>query len=616
VTATFRSNTAAASSSASYTIARPAGVVENDILVLAQFADVGALTDMPTPSGWTQLLAVDASGGSNMRGKLWVKEASGSEPSTYSLAHGGGSDGVAHLFAFVDGALPATAASSTAGTGTAVTTPGITPVRSDDVEVRFAAANGAEAVRTFTPAAGFTEPAGADTNSSGYTTAAGGYRTLASSAATSAANWTASGTITAAARLGFTVTIPSSGEDAEATPDTVAATTAVPAPTVTVSANPALATVAATAALPGPALSTGAGSTPDTVAVAATVPDPSVTTQDVEIVTPATVEAAAGVPDLGISASADATLNTIEAIIALYAPEVSAGASVTLAPIQVVADVHTPSTAVPVLPGDQISRPGQIEWNGFLLGSLTPYSWQELQGWTDSAPFISGNVERPDSSGSYPGQPYLAERAINWTTLIKAPRDSIGQTVHDLVMATGPAQSEDEGWLVIWDWDDLQPYLVRAHLSDRKPGPINKQARLGLMRGALQWIASDQRRYDPVRSSLTIVKDVETSILNDGNDASPGEFRFPGPVVGVQLENLTTDRVIAVSTTVTDGETLVIDVKEGTVAIGDVNHLNDLVEGSASVQDMVFNPGANTLIWTADSGGSAGMETFWRHAVS
>jgi hypothetical protein len=613
--ATFRSNTAATSSSASYTIARPTGVVSGDVLVLFQFADVGTLADMATPSGWTQRLAVDALGGGG-HGKLWVKLAGGSEPSTYSLAHGAGADGVAHLFAFQGGALPTTAASSTAGTGTAVTTPGITPVGSDDVEVRFAAANSNGAARTFAPASGFTEPAGADAQSSNFPVAAGGYRALASSAATSAANWTASGVIEAELRLGFTVTIASAGTDAAATPTTVAAVASVPAPTVTVSASPAPTTVASTAALPGPALSTGAGATPDTVAVAAAVPAPSVTTQDVELVALDTVETSADVPGPAVSASTDATLNRIEAIAALYAPSISADASVTLAPIQVVAAVHAPSTAVPVLPGDAITRPGQIEWNGFLLGSLTPYSWQELQGWTDSAPFISGNVERPDSSGSYPGQPYLAERAINWTTLIKAPRGQIGQTVHDLVMATGPAQSEDEGWLVIWDWDDLQPWLVRAHLSDRKPGPINKQARLGLMRGALQWIASDQRRYDPVRSSLTIARDVETSILNNGNDATPGELRFPGPATGVQIENLTTNRVIAFTTTIADGETLVVDVKLGTAAIGDINHLNDLVEGSASVQDMVFEPGPNTLIYTADSGGTAGMETFWRHAVS
>jgi hypothetical protein len=612
----YRSHTTAVSGSASFTIARPPGTVEGDTLVLAFFKDEGNASTIVTPSGYTSI-AEQNSGQTYTRGKAFIKAAGGSEPTTYTLDRGtGGSSSAAILICLEGYALPAVVASVSAGTGSNITSPSVTPSSANGVEVRFAAADGDGTARTIAPPATYIEPTdpSADVNESGFTHLEFAYKVLSSSAATGTQTHVASGAITS--RVGITIFLPTDGESAEATLDTVAVSAAVPAPVVTVSASPDLATVAATTAVPAPGLSAGAGATPATVAAVAAVPAPSVTTQDVEIVTPTTVEVLADVPGPAVNASTNATLNTIEGIAALYGPDISAGASVTLATIAVAVDVHTPSTAVPVLPGDQITRPGQIEWNGFLLGSGTPYSWQQLEGWIRSAPFISGNVARPDSSGSYPGQPYTAERTINWSTLIKAPRGQIGQVVHDLVMATGPAQTEEEGWLVVWDWDDLQPWLVRAHLADREPGPINQQARLGLMRGALQWIASDPRRYDPVRSSLTIPKDTERSILNNGNDASPGEFRFPGPVAGVQLENVTTDRVVAFSTTVADGETLVIDVKLGTAAIGDTNKLNDLIEGSASVQDMVFNPGANTLIWTADSGGSAGMETFWRHAVS
>jgi hypothetical protein len=612
--ADIRSHTTAVSGSASFTIARPPGTTEGDTLVLAFFKDEGNASTIVTPSGYTSI-AEQNSGTTYTRGKAFIKAAGGSEPTTYTLDRGtGGSSSAAILICLEGTALPAVVASVSAGTGNNITTPSVTPSSANGIELRFAAADGDGSARTITPPAGYTEPTGADVNESGFTHLEAAYKVLSSSAATGTQTHVASGAITS--RVGITIFLPTDGESAEATLDTVAVSAAVPEAVVTVSASPDLAAVAATTAVPAPGLSAGAGANPATVAATAAVPAPSVTTQDVEIVTPTTVEVMADVPDPVVSASANATLNTIEAIAALYGPDISAGASVTLATIAVLADVYTPSTAVPVLPGDQITRPGQIEWNGFLLGAGTPYSWQELQGWTDSAPFISGNVERSDSSGSYPGRPYQAERAINWSTLLQAPNGQIGQIVHDLVMATGPAQTEDEGWLVVWDFQDLQPWLVRAHLADRLPGPINRQILLGLMRGALQWIASDPRRYDPIRSSLTIPKDVETSILNNGNDNTPGEFRFPGPVVGVQLENVTTNRVVAFDTTVAEGETLVVDVKEGTAAIGDVNHLNDLVEGSASVQDMVFDPGANTLIWTADSGGDAGMETFWRHAVS
>ena len=404
--------------------------------------------------------------------------------------------------------------------------------------------------------------------------------------------------------------------DASVTAETVAVATTMPDPAVSASASTILAAVAAAAALPAPDVSASSQAHPDTIAVAADVPVPSVTTENAEIVELATVETSADIPDPAIAVSSNATLAAVDAVVQMYAPAIQADAHITLSTVAVLAGVHVPTVTVPVLPGDQITRAGQIEWDGTLLGSGTPYSWQDLQGWIDSAPFISGNVDRPDSSGSYPGQPYTAERVINWATLLKAPRDTIGQIVHDLVMATGPAQSADEGWLVVWDFDDVQPWLVRAHLSDRKPGPIDRNARLGLMRGGLQWTASDPRRYDPVRSSLTIAKDTPTSILNNGNDATPGELRFVGPCTAPQVENLTNDLVIAFDTVIGSDQTLVINVKEGLASIGDTDHVDDLIEGSTSIQDFVFAPGANELLFTCDSGGSAGMETFWRHAVS
>lgn len=600
-------------SDASVTISRPSGTSEGDILLVCHVTDAGDATDLPAPSGFSVLLSQN-SGGQFTNGRVFIKQATGSEPSTYTLVKPVG-DWSAAIMICVSGAkLPAVAASSSSGSGTNVSTPSITPSAPTGIEIRFAAADGDGNARTFTPPAGYTEPPGADINASGYTTLAAAYRVLSGDSATGTQNFVASGNILT--RIGFTVYLPQDGTDAEAELDTVAATAGVPDPAVGIGGERIPATVTATTAVPAVGLSAGAGAHPSPVAVTTAVPPPSVTTEAVELVMPDTIGVTTGVPALGVSASADATLNTVEAVAALYGPDVSSSASVTLPTVAVQADVPPITVTVPVLPGDQITRPGQLEWQGFLLGAGTPYSWQELQGWTDSAPFVSGNVERSDSSGSYPGTPRRAERIINFGMLIKAHRSQIGRVVHDLVMATGPAQTEEEGWLVVWDYGDAQPWLVRAHLADRLPGPINRQAVLGLSRGALQWVASDHRRYDPVRSSLTIPKDVETTILNNGNDNTPGELRFPGPVSGVQVENLTTDRVLAFSTSVAEGETLVVDVKEGRAFVGDTNVINDLVEGSSAVEDFVFAPGPNALLWTASSGGDAGMETFWRHAVS
>ncbi|MFB4294786.1 hypothetical protein ACBI99_44655 [Nonomuraea sp. ATR24] len=402
---------------------------------------------------------------------------------------------------------------------------------------------------------------------------------------------------------------------AEVTAETVAVAAAVPAPAATASASRTPATVTAAATVPGPAVSAGVHAHPSTIAVAAALPPPTVTTEETETVVPPTVTVVVALPAPAASVAAARTLAAVAATVAMPPPSVSASVSVTLPTVAVDTAMPAPAVTVPVLPGDQITRPGQVEWRGTLLGSGTPYSWQELQGWRDSPPIISGNVDQPLGHGSYPGQPYAGERIINWATLLKAPRDQVGQLVRDLIMATGVPQSEEEGYLVIWDFDDDQPYLVQAHLTNRQPGPVNRQARLGLMRGALQWTASDPRLYSVIRHSATIPINVETAILNDGNDSSPAEFRIPGPVTTPQIENLTTDRVIGFNLTVAAGETLVIDVKNGNVTIGDANKLSTLIDGSTSVKDFVLGAGSNRLYFTAEAGGTV-MEALWRHALS
>ncbi|GAA3441071.1 hypothetical protein Pve01_66960 [Planomonospora venezuelensis] len=403
--------------------------------------------------------------------------------------------------------------------------------------------------------------------------------------------------------------------DASVETTTVAIATSVPDPATSVGSSPVPATVPIATTVPAPAVSAGAGASAGPAAVAVDIPAPSVSTEETEVAAPDTVAVTTTVPTPGVDSTVSLVPATVPATVDLPAPAVQVHADVTLDVIGITVAVPTPTVTVPVLPGDRVARAGQIEWNGTLLGSGTPYSWQELAGWRDCPPIISGNVDQPTGHGSYAGQPYAGERIINWSTLMKAPRAEIAQAVDDLQMATGLAQTEDEGSLVIWDFDLGAPYLVYAHLSDRKPGTINKQARLGLMRGVIQWTCSDPRLYGVIRQSATIARDIETEVLNDGNEASPRVvIRIPGPTVTPQIENPTLDRVIAFNVSVADGEVLEIDVKLGTAVIGATDHVSDLIEGSTSIPDFVLGAGANVLLFTADSGGAAGMDILWRHA--
>lgn len=403
------------------------------------------------------------------------------------------------------------------------------------------------------------------------------------------------------------------GEDAEVTVEEIPVTVTMPDTAISISGTRTPGPATPTVTMPDTAVSAGSHAHPPSITTTVTMPAVTTVTGTTETAVPATAEPTVDMPDVAATVAVSTIPAAAEPTVDMPDVDLSVSAHIHLGSIDVTVSMPRPFVSVPVLPGDQVTQAGQIEWNGFLLGSGTPYGWLELQGYNDSPPWISGNVDKPDSSGSYPGQPYAGERVINWSMLTKAPRDQIGQIVRDLIMATGLSQTEDELPLVIWDFDAAEPRLLYAHLSNRAPGPVDRQARLGLMRGALQWTASDPRLYSVIRHSATIDIDTERDLLNDGNEATPVELRIPGPATVPQIENMTLDRVFAFNVEIADGETLVIDTQHGTAAIGASNQANTLIEGSVSIQDWVLGPGTNRLAWTAESGGTV-MEALWRHA--
>lgn len=255
--AAYRSHTVANSASASYTINRPTGTTAGDVLVLCVLTDTGDHTDIGTPSGWT--LAVGANSDQDFtRGRVFVKTAGGSEPTSYTVTHDGTSS-VAILFCVQDGQVPGVYASASAGSGNNIQSPSITPSSSSGIEIRFVGFDGDGNNRQVTPPSGYTEPSGADLRNQSYTHGEACYKVLESSAATGALNHLASGSIVS--RLGFTIFIPSAAtsEDATATPNAVTATATIPAPAVDADAAATVTpeAVAAYASVPAPGVSTG-----------------------------------------------------------------------------------------------------------------------------------------------------------------------------------------------------------------------------------------------------------------------------------------------------------------------------------------------------------------------
>lgn len=150
--------------------------------------------------------------------------------------------------------------------------------------------------------------------------------------------------------------------------------------------------------------------------------------------------------------------------------------------------------------GDRVTRPGHIQYGTFLFGPGTPYQWEDLTGWDDLPDLDSGTVLRPAAHGAYPGDLLAQTRVIGLNGLIiRAPLKEIGAAAGALTSATGPAAGELP--LVAW-LDDRGPLLVLARVV-RRAVPTNGY-RVGLsVGGAIEWEATDPRRYDLIEQVAT-----------------------------------------------------------------------------------------------------------------
>ncbi|MFD0883562.1 hypothetical protein ACFQ08_03175 [Streptosporangium algeriense] len=290
----------------------------------------------------------------------------------------------------------------------------------------------------------------------------------------------------------------------------------------------------------------------------------------------------------------------------------SYGQHVTLPAFETEAEFPALTVTTPILPGANITAAGQIEWNGFVLGSGTPYRWRSLTGWKSLPTITPGNVERSTGHGSYPGRPSGQERIITYATRIKAPRAEFEQVIQDLEDVTGLPDTEEEFPLVIRELET--PYLVYAQIRNRDPGPIDPTYRLGIAsNGVVQWVASDPRRYGLTRRGVTIPRDIPTELLNAGNTGSHPLIRIPGPAETPLLTNQTLTRIIGFGRSILADEVLEVDPYGATARIGDVNVTGDLT-GSVPLPDFLLGAGINRILYTCASGGDFGVDFLWRDA--
>ncbi|GHJ26996.1 hypothetical protein TPA0910_14290 [Streptomyces hygroscopicus subsp. sporocinereus] len=278
-----------------------------------------------------------------------------------------------------------------------------------------------------------------------------------------------------------------------------------------------------------------------------------------------------------------------------------------------------------VAAGDQVTRPGHVQYGELLLGPGTPYRWRQLTGWEDLPGLDSGTVQRADAHGAFPGRLLAQARTITLDGLVvRAPRHTIGAVVAALNAGTVPV--EDELPFVAW-LDERGPLLAYARAT-RRAVPAGPGYRLGTITGgAVEWQATDPRRYELAERFVSATLPVSepglawplTWPLSFGSPGSTGALsatnagdaethplvEFRGPVTGPALTNLATGDVIEYDIPLAAGDVLTIDTLAGTVVLnGTASRIHTATSRSVPEQTFTLAPGTTSLIFRAAPGSS------------
>lgn len=291
--------------------------------------------------------------------------------------------------------------------------------------------------------------------------------------------------------------------------------------------------------------------------------------------------------------------------------------------------------------GDLITRDGQLEWGGLLLGSGTPYRWSgdddSLTGWEDLPGLTRGSVLRPNRHGSWPGRSLAQERVVTWRSLVTPPiTEDFGPVITALRRATRIPTDAEETPLVIRVHGG-EALLAFGQVSNRIV-PNNRLAKIGRGTAVLQWTCADPRRYSVTEHVQSIPQPSGGTGLvyplaypldygaagesgsrictNAGDvDASP-LITLTGPCTTPSITNVNTQQVIELGLALAASETVVIDTNTGTVELDGANRLFTLTNRSVPPELFALPDDSDSEIAFRASafGGGAVATITWRDA--
>ncbi|MEU5847432.1 hypothetical protein [Saccharopolyspora shandongensis] len=237
--------------------------------------------------------------------------------------------------------------------------------------------------------------------------------------------------------------------------------------------------------------------------------------------------------------------------------------------------------------GELITRDGQIQWRGLLLGAGTPFGWQNLEGWYDLPTARESDIDRTGAHGAYPGQLLTDARTVTFTYATKrVTKTAFPAAIEALRAATAPTENPVEDPLIIQLHG--RKWMAWARCSKRAI-PTDLAYSAGYATGAIEWRATNPRLLElprrtlstrlarpgaggvvfPVRFPLRLPDPVggTLTLTNTGNAAAWPLWRLVGPMTGPVITDQATGRRLAFAPewTLPAGEVVEIDTDARTV---------------------------------------------------
>jgi hypothetical protein len=309
------------------------------------------------------------------------------------------------------------------------------------------------------------------------------------------------------------------------------------------------------------------------------------------------------------------------------------------------ADTDNPPSPLPaggltddLAPGSLITRDGQVQWAGLLMGPGTPYEIDSngLSGWEDIPEFDTSDADRPTAHGTWPGSRYAKPRKVAgqiWV-LPDAAGDATVATMRDLRQAL--SLSDAERWLSVRLHGET--LVARARVSQRVLPADRTYALQGVARAAVQWQADDPRRYGADQQTLntsppepedgltwpltwplnfgTATSTGDVSAENSGSAPTQPVITFTGPCTNPSVTERLSGRRLRYEIELTAGDQLEVDTADGTVTLnGSASRRHTATADSGPEELFVFDPGRFELSFRPEiSTPDARMSVSWRNA--